>query len=56
MDRGNLHMIPCILTRLSDYNIGPEGPVGYPIERGPFMLDLVLSGCLRGLAVAELTC
>ena len=41
------------------YNVGPEGrsshPIGYPMERGPCsVLDLVLSGSLRGLDVAEL--
>ena len=41
------------------YDVGPEGrsshPIGYPMERGPCsVLDLVLSGSLRGLDVAEL--
>ena len=41
------------------YNVGPEGrsshPIGYPMERGPCsVLDLVLSGSLRGLDMAEL--
>ena len=40
------------------YHIGPEGrrsgPLEYAEARGPSVLDMVLSGSLRGLDVAEL--
>jgi hypothetical protein len=41
------------------YHVGPEGrrsgPLEYAEARGPSVLDMVLSGSLRGLDVAELS-